>query len=233
MKKTVNREKYIHSYLNNKYMEIETDKKKIIESKFSFIIIYILCMLFITVSVTKYKRIDVCTLLIFIGIGLIIYLTIKYDNWKLKLENNTIYIERKIFLSHIINADDLIKVQHYINHYRKDYREYIEITYFNKKNKIKMDRLYICKNINYFVEEDKIKEFIKIFSDYPENLEEHNSDIKEIKRSDEQIKKIYKKDSFIKKMNSPVNIFFSKVFTIIRFCNSRNYYSKSVNKAFL
>ena len=224
MKRSVNREKYVQSYINNRTMEIETNKKMIIESKFVFIVIFLLCMLFNIILQIEFKRFDICAFLSFIGIGLIIYLIIKYDNWKLKLENNIIYIERKIFPSYTINVDNIIKIQHYIYHEGRAYREYLEITYFNNKNKIKKDHLYIYKNSNYFVEEDKIKEFIKIFSDYVENLDDNSSDIRDIKRSDEQVEKLYKKASLNKTINGPVKNFFTIVFTIIRTRYSRHRY---------
>ena len=189
MKRSINREKYIQSYLNNKFMIIETDIKKIIGSNFIFITLFILCMLFIILSQIEFKRFDLCALLLFAGIGLIIFLTIIYDNWRLKLENNIIFIYRKIFPSYTINVDNLIKIQHYRYRFRSTAKEYLEITYFNNKNKIKKDQLTIYKNSNYFVEEDKIKEFMKVFSEHPENC---NDNIRDIRRSDEQVEKLYK-----------------------------------------
>ena len=41
MKQSNNREKNIQSYQNNKYMIIETDRRKIIESHFLFIVIFL------------------------------------------------------------------------------------------------------------------------------------------------------------------------------------------------
>ena len=217
MKQSNNREKNIQSYQNNKYMIIETDRRKIIESHFLFIVIFLLCVLFNIMLEIEFKRFDVVRLLAFIGIGLIDFLIIKYDNWKLKLENNTIYIERKIFPSYSINVDDVIKIQYNIYRYTsKIYREYVEIAYFNNKNKIKTDRLYIYKNINYFADKDKMKEFIKIISNMLDNKKDYNSDVGDITTREKQVEKFYKRSSFIRKMNNPKNFFYNKVFVIIR-----------------
>lgn len=225
MKQSNNREKNIQSYQNNKYMIIETDRRKIIESHFLFIVIFLLCVLFNIILEIEFKRFDVIILLAFIGIGLIDFLIIKYDNWKLKLENNTIYIERKIFPSYSINVDDVIKIQYIIyRNTRKIYREYVEIAYFNNKNKIKMDRLYIFKNINYFADKDKMKEFIKIISNQLDNKKDYNSDVEDIMGREEKVEKFYKRSTFIKKMKSPINSFYNKVFFMIRIGYFRHRY---------
>ena len=222
MKQADNREKNIQSYLNNKYMKIETNKKKIIGSNFIFIIVFLLCMLLILFKKILSEKIEILHFALYIVIGLIIfYLIIKYENWILELENNTIYIKRKIFPSYIIDVENIVNIQchkKFKYHIRGSiYEEYLEITYFNKNNKIKKIRLYVYNYDEYIVEKEKIKEFTKTISNILNNKRDYNSDLRTIKKRDKQIEKLYKRESFIKKMNMLVNVFFTKALIIFRF----------------
>ena len=87
-----------------------------------------------------------------------------------------------------------------------------------------MDRLYIFKNINYFANKDKMKEFIKIISNQLDNKKDYNSDMEDIRRREGEVEKFYKRSTFIKKMKSPINSFYNKVFFMIRIGYFRHRY---------
>ena len=195
--------KIIQSYNSGKKIELETNSKIVNRTK--LILITMTCILgFFVMYDSTMNIVNAYDIILFI-LPLIISIFVNeiLYNWKLKLEDDTIFIEKGKLFKYKINIDDLIDINE-----SKSYRDiYLEIVYL-KKNKMKKETLNLY---GFFREElidpSKINEFIYCFSYDPLYSKDfYNYALKNINRDSEKIECINEKILLDEKIYTQVTI---------------------------
>lgn len=201
---------YIRAYKKNMYMEVNVNKKKLIQAYLRLIMYWLLTFVFYLVikitNINNYSEFTAYSFGIFVIVGALLIFILIYEKWNLKLENNTIIIKRRFFPTFTIAFDNLIDIQIREERYKSNYVKRIEICYLNNKNKFRKVYLTINKNYFYIVEETKIENFLGTFLHYSVNSDEYNSEWKNINRSAEEIELVEKKVYFNNLINRNASI---------------------------